>query len=124
VKKMSFSSRSSKSNHYKGGNYGSSHYQQKGFFGNLLNLVGSGRNSNGFNNQYTQPLYNQPELSPREANTGTIICSKCKSEIPRGSKFCLECGEKTSDGLHCTNCGEILPPNAKFCLQCGTKVSG
>ncbi|MBS1418595.1 MAG: zinc-ribbon domain-containing protein, partial [Ruminiclostridium sp.] len=22
------------------------------------------------------------------------ICPKCKSELPEGAKFCLECGEK------------------------------
>ena len=119
---MSFSSRSSKRNKYKNENYGSGHYQKKGIMGNLLNIFGSksgsGGNYNNDRNQYNTPIQNQS--SP---NQGAANCSKCGSQIPTGSKFCLECGNKVQDAL-CTGCGEKLPPNSKFCLKCGTKLNG
>jgi len=111
---MSFSSRSSRSSngrHYRKGDNGSSHYQKKGIFGNLFNMMGSRSGSGGnYKNQTT-------------VNQNSAICSKCNSQIPNGSKFCLECGQKVNDVLHCMNCGEKLPPSAKFCLSCGKKIN-
>ncbi|WP_446787621.1 zinc ribbon domain-containing protein [Macellibacteroides fermentans] len=49
------------------------------------------------------------------------ICSRCRSAIPLGSAFCLECGQMR-EMLHCTSCGEILQTNAKFCGKCGKKI--
>lgn len=60
-----------------------------------------------------QPLQNQ----------NMTICRRCSAQIPAGSKFCLQCGEKVADELFCMNCGEKLPANAKFCLKCGNKVT-
>jgi ribosomal protein L40E len=62
-------------------------------------------------------MYNQPV-----ANPNVLICSKCSSQIPVGSKFCLQCGEKVCNELFCLNCGEKLPLDAKFCLKCGNKI--
>lgn len=121
---MSMFSRSSKGNHYKNANYGSNHYQKKGFLGNLFNMVGSGSNSKGYNNQYPQQYPNVPIQNQQPINQSTSACGKCKAQIPVGSKFCLECGEKVNDVLFCINCGEKLPSNAKFCLKCGTKLNG
>jgi ribosomal protein L40E len=116
---MSFLSRSSKGRHYKSGNYGSSHYQKKGILSNLFNIIASRSGSEGhYRNQYhNAPSYNQPQTEPN-----SITCVKCNSQIPAGSKFCLQCGEKVSEALFCMNCGEKLPPNARFCLKCGNKV--
>lgn len=119
---MSMFSRSSKGNQYKNGNYGSKHYQKKGILGNLLNMIGSRSNSKGYNNQYSHP--NQPIQNQQQSSQNVLVCSKCNSKIPLGSKFCLECGEKVKDVLFCISCGEKLPPNAKFCLKCGTKLNG
>lgn len=120
---MSFFSRSSKGNHYKQGNYGSSHYQKKGVLGNLLNMFVSKSDLGGHNNyknQYdTMPTQNTPI-----SNQGAINCSKCGSQIPKGSKFCLECGEQVKEALFCANCGEKIPANSKFCLKCGNKLNG
>lgn len=121
---MSFLSRSSKRNHYKNSNYGSSHYQNKGGLGDLFKHLISGSGSGGHyknhGNQYdNMPLPNQPL-----PNQSIINCSKCSSKIPTGSKFCLECGEKVQDALFCKNCGERVPPNSKFCLKCGNKLNG
>ncbi|WP_027625692.1 zinc ribbon domain-containing protein [Clostridium lundense] len=120
---MSFSSRSSNGKHYRNGHYGSRHYQKKGFLGKLFDIITSRSCSHGhynnYGNQYNnEPMYNQPVM-----NQNTIICRRCNSKIPAGSKFCLQCGEKVSDVLFCMNCGEKLPPNAKFCLKCGNRIS-
>ena len=121
---MSFFSRSSKGNHYKHGNYGSNHYQNKGILGDLfkhlISRSGSGGHYNNHGNQYNNtPMPNQPL-----PNQGIINCSKCGSKIPTGSKFCLECGDKVQDALFCTNCGEKVPSNSKFCHICGNKLNG
>jgi len=125
---MSSFSRSSKGNNYRNGNYGSNHYQKKGFLGNLINMIGSRSGSKGYQNQYPQQYPqgypNQPIQNQQLSQQNAVICGKCQSKIPTGSKFCLECGEKVNDILFCTNCGESLPPNAKFCLKCGTKLNG
>lgn len=82
----------------------------------------------------TQPGYQQPRSGGQaqasfQPNTptvsGQIICPKCGTAVPAGSKFCLECGEKMSSGpTVCSKCGKPLPEGAKFCLECGTPVQG
>jgi ribosomal protein L40E len=130
---MSSFSRSSRNNHNRRGNYGSNHYQNKGILGNLFNILGSGSNSRGNYNNY--PLQHQPGFPSQQQpgypqqpqnpiNQNVVVCSKCNSQIPAGSKFCLECGQKVNDILHCISCGEKLPLNAKFCLNCGTRLDG
>ncbi|MBP1673553.1 MAG: hypothetical protein H6Q25_1368 [Bacteroidetes bacterium] len=53
-------------------------------------------------------------------------CSKCKTEIPDGSKFCNHCGAKIEDeGKTCPNpeCFRTkLPFEALFCPDCGKKL--
>ncbi|RMF67872.1 MAG: zinc-ribbon domain-containing protein [Calditrichaeota bacterium] len=51
-------------------------------------------------------------------------CSNCSAELPRGAKFCSECGQKVTKagGRSCTNCGSSLKPGASFCHNCGTPV--
>lgn len=126
---MSYSSRSSNGKHYRSGNQGSSHYKKKGLFGNLLNMMGSGSGSqNRNNNNRNQQNYDNQQNNARTNNQPTnnqnmAVCSNCNSQIPAGSKFCLQCGQKVNQGLCCMNCGEKLPPNAKFCQKCGTKIS-
>jgi membrane protease subunit (stomatin/prohibitin family) len=121
---MSFKSRSSKGNKYKKGNYGSSHYQKKGILGNLFNVFASRSGSGGhYNNNRNQHNDTSGQNQPL-SNQGFLKCSKCSSQIPTGSKFCLECGERVKDALLCTNCGEKIPPNSKFCLKCGNKLNG
>ena len=44
-------------------------------------------------------------------------CNRCQFENPKGSKFCLECGQKFE--FKCPNCNKDLPIEAKFCNECG-----
>jgi membrane protease subunit (stomatin/prohibitin family) len=121
---MSFFSRSSKGSNYKNENYGSGHYKKKGMLGNLFNMIGSKSGSGGNYNNDRNQYNNTPMQNQSSSNQGAVNCSKCGSQIPAGSKFCLECGNKVQDAFSCTGCGEKLPPNSKFCLKCGTKVNG
>jgi len=122
---MSYSSRSSKGNHYKSGNQGSSHYKKKSLFGNLFDMGGSGSGSGSGkryrqNNAHNQSQNTQTNQQPTGHQNSTV-CSSCNAQIPTGSKFCLQCGQKVNEPLFCLNCGEKLPPDAKFCLKCGIK---
>ncbi|WP_062106391.1 zinc ribbon domain-containing protein [Bacillus niameyensis] len=118
---MSFFSRSSRRKPYKYGKHGHQHYQKKGLMGKLFDMLGSRSHSNKRYHTQHNPSYSKSNPS---SNQGGIGCRKCHAQIPTGSKFCLECGEKVNTSLFCGNCGETLPPNAKFCPSCGTKSGG
>ncbi len=106
---------SSRSNgHYQNGDHGSSHYRKKGF---LENLISAFTHSSSRRREYER---NQHSSNP--ANR-IVSCSKCNAQIPNGSKFCLECGEKVNQAQFCVSCGESLTPNSKFCSKCGTAIS-
>jgi cytochrome c-type biogenesis protein CcmH/NrfG len=53
-------------------------------------------------------------------------CAKCKTELPKGAKFCSNCGEKAgaAAGNFCRECGAELKPNAQFCHACGQPIDG
>jgi hypothetical protein len=63
-----------------------------------------------------------------------MLCSKCHSPNPEGSKFCESCGSSLAPPApiaqakpavrHCGSCGATLKPGAKFCAGCGAAVSG
>lgn len=116
---MSYFSKASKNKHYQNGHYGSDHYQRKGILGNLMNVFGSGSSRDYYPNN--------PQQYPSQTNMNTpnqvMACTKCNNQIPIGSKFCAQCGEKVNEGIYCISCGEKLLPNAKFCSKCGTKTS-
>lgn len=85
-----------------------------------------------------------------EQTVEKVTCPNCNKEVPKGSKFCLECGtkieiiaenevicpvcgKKTTKAKFCMECGASLvvkcekcgaevPNGAKFCLQCGEKI--
>jgi class 3 adenylate cyclase len=48
-------------------------------------------------------------------------CIQCQTDLPDGSKFCKECGQKIE--LVCPECRKRLPPDSKFCLECGHPLS-
>lgn len=93
----------------------------------------SGSHGNNRNQPYNDPRNQQYNASMNQQNNvpvnqqagqqNLVNCRKCNEQIPSGSKFCLQCGEKVSDASVCT-CGQQLAPNAKFCLECGKKTNG
>ncbi len=70
----------------------------------------------------------QPNVKPfhEDLVEKNIKCASCGASIPKGGKFCLECGEKVEtpkdeNFRKCSNCGAIVP-EGKFCLECGNKL--
>lgn len=122
---MSFFSRSSsRSNPYRHGKHGSQHYQRRGgLLGKLFQAMHSGSHSRRPQRPNSNPYAYEPEPSQNHysnPNQNEVTsCRRCHSQIPAGSKFCLECGEKVI--TECLHCGKKLPANSKFCLECGSK---
>ena len=50
-----------------------------------------------------------------------VACPSCKTILPKGAKFCFECGMKLA-GNTCPSCGNPIVAGAKFCLECGQKL--
>ena len=48
-------------------------------------------------------------------------CSKCKEFVPKGTKFCPNCGNNMVATAKCVN-GHDNPVGTKFCSECGGKV--
>ncbi|MDE7300382.1 MAG: SPFH domain-containing protein [Lachnospiraceae bacterium] len=49
------------------------------------------------------------------------VCPDCGQEIISGAKFCPNCGRQLA-AAHCPNCGVKLVPGSKFCAECGMKI--
>jgi len=49
-------------------------------------------------------------------------CPSCNAPLPKGVKFCPECGAKIEVEAHCTECDAKLLPGSKFCPECSAKV--
>jgi len=64
------------------------------------------------------------------AEGAALICAGCGVELPEGTKFCNNCGEKVvippppeeKKELICSGCGVTLPEGTKFCNNCGAKA--
>ena len=50
---------------------------------------------------------------------GMVVCPECNKTVVKG-KFCHECGHKFV--TICPKCKSELPEGAKFCLECGEKI--
>ncbi len=68
-----------------------------------------------------QPPPQAAAAPPPAAQTATMSCANCESQVPVGAKFCAECGTPTQK--HCTNCNASLAGTAKFCAECGTPTA-
>ncbi|MBQ6175512.1 MAG: SPFH domain-containing protein [Clostridia bacterium] len=65
-----------------------------------------------------------PQAPPSgSGQAGTVPCPACGKPVPKGAKFCMECGTKMPAAPVCARCGYQLPPNAKFCPECGAPVA-
>lgn len=54
--------------------------------------------------------------------TNTMKCIKCGVLLPKGSKFCDECGTQQIRDRKC-KCGRIIEDDFKFCPECGISFS-
>lgn len=48
-------------------------------------------------------------------------CKYCGTELPKGTKFCTNCGRDLSNLRKCVKCGEIIDDDATFCPYCGSE---
>src|SRR5678816_2207919 len=47
-------------------------------------------------------------------------CQSCQATLPRGAKFCIECGAAAPSV--CTGCGFTNLAQAAFCAECGVRL--
>ena len=59
---------------------------------------------------------------PAKSDSATVKCTNCGANIPGGSKFCPECGQKQAEAKFCPECGAKVAAGAKFCPECGKKL--
>ncbi len=55
----------------------------------------------------------------RAPESSETVCPKCGAKIPKGSKFCNNCGERIDC---CPQCGAQLVPGSRFCSECGRQL--
>ena len=71
---------------------------------------------------FAQSFGQQPAApSAPAAPAATTACSACGAQIPKGAKFCPECGAKQAAAAFCPECGAQIAPGTKFCPECGAK---
>ncbi|MDO4443542.1 MAG: zinc ribbon domain-containing protein [Slackia sp.] len=120
----------SMSNRKKHGAYGGSGYYgaPKQGLGGMMKMFASSMSSSARKRMAYQqtgyrphPAQQAPVMHARPvAQAGSASrCPRCAAQIPAGSKFCLECGQKVGGGF-CAGCGKALPADARFCPECGT----
>lgn len=59
------------------------------------------------------------ECGEKIISPDSVICPECGKTVPKG-KFCPECGHKFIS--NCPKCGAQIPEGSKFCLECGEKI--
>ena len=59
------------------------------------------------------------ECGEKVVAANEIVCPECGKTVVKG-KFCPECGHKFVSG--CPKCGAEVPDGSKFCLECGEKL--
>lgn len=77
-------------------------------------------------NLNVQNFFNQQEEIKEKQDNNVSQCTNCGEELPEGSKFCLNCGEKVekvdNNMVCCPECGKLVL-KGKFCLECGHKFA-
>lgn len=64
----------------------------------------------------------QPQQQQQQARPNGMKCPSCGADLPSGSKFCTNCGNKIGGGISCPKCKADIPAGSKFCPGCGYKV--
>lgn len=59
-------------------------------------------------------------INMASVTNGMQICPKCRSEVPQGKQFCINCGASLS--ATCPSCGASMPLGIKFCAACGKSM--
>lgn len=49
-------------------------------------------------------------------------CGNCNGALPKGAKFCPNCGTPVTTKAFCQHCGQQVPQGAKFCPSCGKQI--
>lgn len=93
--------------------------------------LGMGAASAGMFNNMTNQLFTpvkdmknnseSKEESVQKENEEKIKCPNCGTEVPKGNKFCGNCGTKLEEEYLCKKCGQKLDAGSKFCGNCGTR---
>ncbi len=63
----------------------------------------------------------QSAVAATDAAATKTTCVFCKSEIPKGSRFCPTCG-KSLEPVTCAKCKTVNAAGTKFCSECGEKL--
>ena len=71
-------------------------------------------------NQVAEPQLAKITYESKPSENRLLICPKCGADIPRGFKFCGQCGYKTQ--LICPKCSGEIPIGFKFCGECGFQI--
>lgn len=88
---------------------------------NVGGMIG-GAMANAMNSNLSGQSVQANVNSAQAANQADgVACTSCKTILPKGAKFCFECGMKLS-GNTCPSCGNPIVAGAKFCLECGQKL--
>lgn len=66
------------------------------------------------------------EAQPTEGGIEPLrsVCPECRTDNPRGARYCKHCGAAISPPSECPKCDTELPPDARFCPSCGAKLVG
>ena len=68
------------------------------------------------------------EIGATIQSSAFVECKKCGNKIPRGKKFCSNCGEKVVveekviKKYKCSGCGKPATAKDKFCSDCGAPI--
>lgn len=52
-----------------------------------------------------------------------FICPRCGENVTALAKFCPACGTGLSATLTCGHCKTVVPPGTKYCMNCGEAIA-
>lgn len=71
-----------------------------------------------------QPGHPPPAPTSPAPQAAAVACPACNAKVPPG-KFCAECGTSLAppQPKPCPACNQIVTPGSKFCANCGTRTT-
>ena len=85
-------------------------------------VFGTGMTSIAQNTMGAVQTQQQNAAAASAPENESITCPACKTLLPKGAKFCFNCGGKIEEEIVCPDCGTKLVKGAKFCFNCGRKM--